>query len=118
MIFFRQQYIDLLTHRINEEFGRNPSRRKKNILLADYCDPRSKKYDRHFIRILLAGFKFANIAHNNHDISSTQIEALINFFQVSSWADFYIVFKFFPIMPIIITILQLLTFITLLSKIL
>jgi len=116
MIFTRNQYIDLLKHRINSEFGEDVLTRKQTIAIADYCNPSKPAYDRNFIRILLAGLKFAGISHNNHDISPLQIEALINFFQVCSWTDFYIVFKLFPFMPVVIVVIQLLTFITLLKN--
>lgn len=116
MIFTRDQYIDLLKHRINSEFGKNPKKRKKSIALADYCNPNNATYDRHFIRILLSGMKFAGISHNSHDITPEQVEALINFLQVCSWADFYIIFKLFPYMPIVIIVIQMLTLITLLKN--
>jgi|SRR5882672_2182137 len=118
MIFTRQQYIDLLKHKINTEFGSDPTNRKPSIAISDYCNPTKPAYDKKFIRILLSGFKFAGISHNNHDITVLHIEALINFFQVCSWTDFYIVLKLFPIMPVIIMTLQLLTFMTLLCTLL
>lgn len=117
MLFTRNQYIDLLKKRINSEFGEDFATRKQTIAISDYCNPHKSKYDREFIRILLAGLKFSGISHNNHDISPLQVEALINFFQVCSWTDFYIVFKLFPFMPVIIVTIQLLTFITLLRNV-
>ena len=116
MILTRKQYINLLKHRINTEFGKNPKTRKKSIAISDYCNPTNKLYDRTFIRILLSGMKFAGISNNNHDISPQQIEALINFFQVCSWAEFYVAFRLFPIMPLITMSVQIIVFSTLLTS--
>jgi hypothetical protein len=118
MIFTRQQYIDLLKHRINTEFGKDPKTRKKSIAIANYCNPTKTSYDRTFIRILLSGLKFAGISHNNHDITPAHVEALINFLQVCSWTDFYIAFKLFSIMPLISMGIQLIVFSTLLTSLL
>lgn len=122
IIFTRKQYLHYLKSKRQKEFVEKNSDSKSShevmVSLHEYCNPDKTTYDRKFMKTVLAGMKFAGISHDSHDISQKQLEALINFFQVCSWTDFYIVFRLFPYMPLIIMIIQLFTLFTLIFKIL
>jgi hypothetical protein len=124
MIVTRKQYLNYLkSKRLIEFVERNktsPSHTTADLVkisIHDYSDPANFRYDKKFMRTVLAGMKFAGVSHDNHDITQKQLEALINFFQVCSWTDFYIVFKLFPYMPLIIMVIQLFTLVTLIFKV-
>jgi hypothetical protein len=124
MIFTRTQYLTYLkSKRLKEFVEKNKSNvtplaaDSVKVSLHEYCNPEKPTYDKKFMRTVLAGMKFAGVSHDNHDITQKQLEALINFFQVCSWTDFYIVFKLFPYMPLIIMVIQLFTLVTLIFKV-
>jgi hypothetical protein len=120
IIFTRKQYLTYLKSKREQEFviknKEGKGAHEIMVSLHEYCNPDKSTYDRKFMKTVLAGMKFAGISHDSHDISQKQLEALINFFQVCSWADFYIVFRLFPYMPLIIMVIQLFTLATLIFK--